>query len=292
MRIARIGMLLAVATALLAGCGREDAQAMEITADDYSFSGVGETIAGGTIDITFRNAGEAEHELAFMDIGDTDYATFAKEFPTVLQGGPFPKFIKAMSLAGEVEPGRTIRTKMTLPKGEYMLFCALDDAPGDGEETGKPHYELGMRQEVSVEGPDEAELDTPAERTFAARDYTFDFPDTVQAGEQEYGFVNEGPKQWHFMGLMAYPEGTTVEQAEAAFATMLTLEEGQEPPAGTPMGEEAYGTGIFSPGRGQTFTYDFEAGRTYLAACFIQDLAGGPPHAVGHKMYKAFTVQG
>jgi hypothetical protein len=41
---------------------------------------------------------------------------------------------------------------------------------------------------------------------------------------------------------------------------------------------------------GQTFTTTFKAGRTYLAACFIQDKAGGPPHAIAHHMYKAFKV--
>jgi hypothetical protein len=41
---------------------------------------------------------------------------------------------------------------------------------------------------------------------------------------------------------------------------------------------------------GQTFTANFEAGQTYVAACFIQDRKGGPPHAIAHKMYKAFTV--
>jgi hypothetical protein len=37
--------------------------------------------------------------------------------------------------------------------------------------------------------------------------------------------------------------------------------------------------------------FDFEAGRTYLLACFVSDKAGGPPHAIGpHKMYEAFQV--
>ena len=47
---------------------------------------------------------------------------------------------------------------------------------------------------------------------------------------------------------------------------------------------------IFSPGLGGTFEVELTAGRTYMLACFIQDRAGGPPHAFGHGMIETFTV--
>jgi hypothetical protein len=35
----------------------------------------------------------------------------------------------------------------------------------------------------------------------------------------------------------------------------------------------------------------FVSGRTYVLACFVPDRAGGAPHAIGHDMYEAFTVE-
>jgi hypothetical protein len=67
--------------------------------------------------------------------------------------------------------------------------------------------------------------------------------------------------------------------------------EGQPPPPGAVEPEDVGFSGVFGPGRGSTWELTLEAGRTYLMACFIQDLSGGPPHAVKYGMYKAFTVQ-
>ena len=285
--------VLVVVGATLTGCGQGQdaaAQPLDVVADDYSFTGVGDTLTGGAVEITFRNEGKADHELVFIDIGDTSFETFSKEFPKVLEGGPFPAYMEAAVSIGEVGAGKTVEATLTLPKGDYLLFCALDDAPGEGEKTlDEPHYELGMRQNVSVEGPDTVEITSPG-GTFTAKDYTFVPPSDLKAGRDEYLFHNVGPEQWHFMYLAVFPKGTSVKEAEDAFGKLLQLEEGQEPPAGVPTPEDVLDTGVQSPGRGQTFTANFQAGRTYLAACFIQDRKGGPPHAIGHKMYKAFTV--
>lgn len=291
MRLKLIVGVVVILSGLLVGCSRDAAEALDVVAQDYGFLGVGEKVTGGAIEVTFTNEGKADHELVFMDIGDASLDTFRKEFPKVLQGGPFPSFMKAITGAGELEPGKSATATITLPKGEYLLFCALDDAPGDGEKTvEKPHYEYGMRQNVTVEGPSDVELDD-ATNTFHAKDYTFEAPEEFAAGRNEYVFVNDGPEQWHFMELSVFPQGTTAKEAEKAYGELLKLEEGQEPPAGVVLPEDFLFTGIFSPGNGQTFEATFEEGRTYLAACFIQDKAGGPPHAIGHKMYKAFTIK-
>ena len=90
-----------------------------------------------------------------------------------------------------------------------------------------------------------------------------------------------------------FPEGTTVEAAEAAFETLLSLEDGQAPPEGTPASEEVGFSGVATPGNDIQFNVPggFESGRTYIFYCFISDRAGGPPHAIGNQMYKAFTIE-
>ena len=291
MRLRYIALLLAVAAGLLAGCGREQTR-LAVTAQDYGFTGVGESISGGTVQVTFKNEGKAMHELAFIDIAGTDFKTFSRDFGKWFQadGAPFPPFLKRLSGAGELEPGKSVTTTITLPKGEYLMMCALDDAPGEGEDTVKPHYDLGMRQNVTVDGPEDVELDEPDAGTFRAQDYTFVPPADLSAGKKTYGFVNDGPKQWHFMFLQEFPKGTTAAQAESAFAKSLQAPPDAPPPPG-PEPKDFIGTFVFSPGNGQTFEANFRSGYTYLASCFIHDLTGGPPHAIGKKMYKAWTVK-
>jgi hypothetical protein len=65
------------------------------------------------------------------------------------------------------------------------MMCALDDAPGEGEKTTKPHYELGMYQNLAVSGPETVELPEPDGGTFHAKDYTFAPPSGISAGEKE-----------------------------------------------------------------------------------------------------------
>jgi hypothetical protein len=88
-----------------------------------------------------------------------------------------------------------------------------------------------------------------------------------------------------------WPEGVDEAAADKAWAAGMAAEEsGQPPPEGTPEPEDFAGSQVFSPGGGGTFPAEFTAGRTYTAVCFIQDQAGGPPHAVGHDMVKHFTL--
>ena len=292
MRLRHVAVLLAVFATLLTGCGREQTR-LSITATDYGFSGAPESFSGGNVQITFKNEGKAMHELAFIDIGDTDFATFSRDFGKFFaaEGAPFPRFLRRLTGASsELEPGKSVTSTITLPKGEYLMMCALDDAPGEGEETVKPHYDLGMRQEVSIDGPDEVELDEPDAGSFHAQDYTFVPPSDLSGGKKTYGFVNDGPDQWHFMFLQEFPKGTTAAQAESGFAKLLSAPPDAPPPAGVPEPKDVFGTFVFSPGNGQTFEANFKSGYTYLASCFIQDRAGGPPHAIGKKMYKAWTV--
>jgi hypothetical protein len=291
MRLRHLVVLLALVAGLLTACGKEQSR-LTVTARDFGFTGVGSTISGGTVEVTFKNEGKADHELGFLDIGNTPFKTFSTEFGKFFaaEGAPFPKFLKRVTGVGELEPGKSKTSTITLPRGNYLMFCALDDAPGPGEKTGKAHYDLGMHQNVSVDGPDEVELDAPG-GVFHAQDYTFVPPSDLKAGKNTFAFMNSGPKQWHFMFIQEWPKGTTAAKAEASFGNLLKLPENQPPPAGFKEPKDISDTFIFSPGMGQTFEATFKSGYTYLAACFINDLAGGPPHAIAHHMYKAWTVK-
>ena len=48
---------------------------------------------------------------------------------------------------------------------------------------------------------------------------------------------------------------------------------------------------MFGPDGAGTGIATLQAGNTYAVVCFIQDRAGGPPHAFGNGMYEVFQVE-
>lgn len=293
MRPMRIMAATAVAVALAAtGCGVEATPTLEIVARDYAFSGAPRTITGGPVNVTFRNEGKASHEFGFLRVGDTTLDTFKKEFPAVLQGGPFPRWLTAVAVPLELEPGKSGSTSFELAPGRYLLMCALNDQPGaQDDETGSEapaHYTLGMAQPITVEG-ESNDVTAQDDGAVVAKDYTFEVSG-LKAGRNEIVFRNEGPKQVHFGELSEFPAGVTEQQALDGFKRLISTPEGQPPPAGLAQPESVGFSGIYSAGLGGRWDITLKSGRTYLLACFIQDIAGGPPHAVGRNMIKTFTV--
>lgn len=267
------------------------AGALDVTAVDFGFEELPEEFPGGAVEITFSNEGETDHEIAFAEIGDTDLDQFLVDFAPVIEGGPAPDYVTSFVGANEAPPGESATFAYALEEGTYAAFCALTGTTDDPDAEGVPHYDLGMKQVVTVTAP-EGETELPeGDGTITARDYTFETD--LSGGDTVVNFVNEGPEQPHFAGFDVYPEGTTPEEAEAAFQTLLTLEEGQAPPEGTLMGEPAGFSGVATPGNDIQFPVPggFESGRTYLFYCFISDLEGGPPHAIGNQMFKAFAIE-
>jgi len=301
---------LALLTTMVVACGDDDdataptedgggeGQAIEITAVDYAFEDAPDEIAAGVVELSVDNQGKVDHEAAFVEIGDTSLEQFLEDFPPVLEGGPFPEYAEHLAAPLEVPGGESAEVTFTLAEGTYALFCTLTgdaDAPppaeGEEGEEGAPHFTQGMAQTITV-GPAGEVTDLPeADGSITAKDYTFE-PD-VEAGDTTINFVNDGPAQVHFAEVSVFPEGTDVATAEESFAALLASEEGAPPPEGAVLPEDFASSGIFSAGLGSQFTVPggFESGRTYMLSCFIQDRAGGPPHAIGNQMYKAFTVE-
>jgi hypothetical protein len=289
-----LGYALAAVAVGLAGCGDDDgsggdATSLDVTAVDYAFQGLPEEIDGGVVEVNLTNDGETDHEIVFVEIGDTPADQFFEDFtPVITEGGPFPDYVGNLVGANEAAPGESGTFTYTLPGGTYIAFCTLTGTSEDPEaEDGVPHFAQGMQQLVSVS---DGEGDLPeADGTITASDYTFDAD--LSAGDTTINFTNDGPND-HFAGFDVYPEGTTAEQAEEAFAALLATEEGEEPPADVVVGEEVGFSGIASEGQSIQFSLPegLEPG-TYLFYCFISDRAGGPPHAIGAQMFTAVVVE-
>lgn len=308
----RTFVALVVASAVLAGCGDDDdsdeagddtteepsgedgegeetgGDALEVTALDYTFTGLPEEIPGGNVTVQLTNGGEAAHEIAFVNIGEESNAeTFFDDFgPVIQEGAPFPDYVTNLAGANEAMPGDDFTATYQLDAGTYMVFCALTGTPEEPEgESGPPHFVSGMQQVVTVTEGELAEL-PEGDGDITASDYEFDVD--LSAGDQVINFVNNGPND-HFAGIARYPDGTTVEEAEAAMKGMMGSEDG--PPAGTPEPEDIGFSGISSAGKGLQFELEapLEPG-VYSFACFISDRAGGPPHAIGHEMIEVVEI--
>jgi hypothetical protein len=140
-------------------------------------------------------------------------------------------------------------------------------------------------------GADDATL-PEADGTVTSTDYAFtvDLP----AGGGTFTFVNESQEQFHHVVLVDF--GTNDPALVEENLPAILESEGDE--ASLPEGIdgeqidfEAGGSAVFGPGSSGTFDADLAEGSTYAALCFIQDRAGGPPHAIQHQMFDVFQVE-
>jgi hypothetical protein len=104
------------------------------------------------------------------------------------------------------------------------------------------------------------------------------FPTPLTAGSHVIELANVG-EQPHFIGMGRVPDGTTLDDVMALFATF-------EDPMATPTGSLSFedidvvlDTGDQSAGVTAWYTAELEPG-TYLAICFVPDVESGIPHAM------------
>lgn len=146
-----------------------DAPVVEVTAEDYAFAGLDDSLAAGTR-LTFTNASTAEvHELVAFRLPDTEtrsaleLVALGEELQSVFQGPP-----AAVLVAPPASAGFPVVGDGSLDEpGRYLLICAIPtgadpeayleaasasqggpvDVPG-----GPPHIANGMYAEVDVTG--------------------------------------------------------------------------------------------------------------------------------------------
>jgi len=257
-----------------------------ITANDYAFAGGPLTLKAGVVDVNFVNQGSVNHEMAFIKVPDnTDPTVLTKALAKSGQGGPLPAIALSANGVHDTAPGKTTATQFNLTPGEYVALC-FDSGIAGSTKDGPPHFLRGMFKKVTVTGTGGDVLPT-ADSTLTAHDYGFDVSD-LKSGTHTVLFKNIGPVQWHFAEIASFPKGTTIAQGEGYVKKLLASN--GPPPAGVPQPKDVAASQAASPGNGSTFTATFEKGMVYVVLCFFSDKAGGPPHAIGHNMYKVFSV--
>jgi hypothetical protein len=117
----------------------------EVTAIDYAYEGVPESLPAGTQAIAFANASETEeHEFVVFRKadGETRSAEELLNDPAAQEEGP-GEFV-GVAFA---PPGDAFSSLLTLDAGDYIAVCFV---PVGGAEEAPPHFTQGMFVEFSV----------------------------------------------------------------------------------------------------------------------------------------------
>jgi hypothetical protein len=136
-------------------CGFDE---LDVTAVDYAFSGVDDSVEEGTRALTFTNTGTEAHELAIARINDG--VTLSVDEILAL---PEEEASAYVSFVGGTfaMPGESGTTFVDFDSGDYFFICFVpqgatpENIPAleSGElEGGAPHFTLGMVREFTVNG--------------------------------------------------------------------------------------------------------------------------------------------
>lgn len=269
--------------------GDAEAQRLDLTVTENAINGLPLEIPGGvvTVSLGVEPPADPELELAFSKVAEgTSEQDFTDGLATVLDGGAFPDFWENNAGVGAGE------YSIVLEPGSYFVWF---EKGGGEEEEGEEQAEDETPPEFVVapltvaEGDDEGQL-PETDGTITAVDYRFEAD--VQAGDS-FTFRNNSSEQFHHAIVFNFGtiDPATVEENLPTF--LENAGEGPPPPAFADLDFEtlvAGHSGVFGPGGAGTAIGTFQSGNTYAAVCFIQDRAGGPPHAIAHDMYTVFQV--
>jgi len=122
-----------------------DFETASVTAVDYAFEGVPETLPAGTVAIDFTNASEGEeHEMVVFKNNDPSLSI------EELLELPEEEAESKITFAGAAfaPPGGEGSALLNLEAGDYSMICFV---PVGGGEDGPPHFTEGMVAEFTVE---------------------------------------------------------------------------------------------------------------------------------------------
>ncbi len=117
-----------------------------VTAEDYHFTGVPDTLEAGDYEFDMTNTGKEFHVLVIVKRKDGVTDTFEQ-----LLSDPSgeSKVETLLGVAGP--PGVPASGAVHLEPGEYLVLCPIPiGTTGDTEGSGPPHFTAGMQQPLTV----------------------------------------------------------------------------------------------------------------------------------------------
>ena len=206
---------------------------VEMTARDYTYRGVPDSIPSGWTTLHLRNEGTEPHNVELwrapvtvttqdwrdlratidrlqskLEAGTIDTAEARKQIPA--WGGS----IEGTGGLGHVSPGRTASLTLNLRPGTYRMLCFVENP----KET--PHCELGMDRMFTVTTDSTGAAPPEAGATLTVAGYQIDAEDTLAAGRRtiaiHFGEVsNPEEPPYHDVELARLHEGTSVDSVAA-----------------------------------------------------------------------------
>lgn len=242
---------------------------IEVTAQDYTYRGVPDSIPAGWTTLRMKNKGSETHNLELLKLPDTvttqDFRDLNRTYRSLhakLEAGridtaelrkrlpAWSDSIEAIGGLGHLSPGRNAALTLDLRPGTYGMYCFLKNQ----KETS--HLVLGMTSPLKVTTDSTGASRPEANNEMRIAGYGIEAEDTLSAGRKtiavHFGEVsNPEESPFHDLELARLPEGTSVDTV-AAWASEYTA------PAPTnflggvipmPAGETGYLTVDLNPGR-------------------------------------------
>ena len=275
---------LALAAVALSGCGTQSqptnapalaspTAAVEVTLKGHDFSyEAPEQIAAGPVTLHFQNAGHEPHHAQLARLND---GVTLEQFQAALAKGEMEAFplVTFVGGPGAVFPNQSSSVTLDLPPGQYVLICFFRS------DDGTPHFAKGMLKPLTVTAAGQTKPPEPeADVTIRMKDFHFDMPTELKAGQQVWKIVNDGP-QPHELQVIKLAPGKTIDDVAAFF----------QKPEGPPPFDTLGGMQGLNPGLSGWLNLDLQAG-DYAALCYIPDPTTGQPHfALG--MVMPFAVK-
>ena len=144
--------------------GEAAGETVEITAVDWAFEGVPESVEAGT-KLSLKNEGDEPHEMVVIRIPDEEtrpvseiVALPQEELGAVFGGEPEPATVLLAKTGSTDTPGAVMGDGTLTEPGRYAIVCFLpvgaDDsileAEGPPEGDAPPHVSQGMFAELTV----------------------------------------------------------------------------------------------------------------------------------------------
>ena len=126
-----------------------------VTAEDYAFAGVDESLEAGPVSIELQNEGEEYHELAVIKKKDGTTESFAEILALEDEEAQQAKAEFAGGIAA-IAPGGEGWVVLDLAPGEYLVACFLsvgstpEKFESDEGAEGAPHFTRGMQRGLTV----------------------------------------------------------------------------------------------------------------------------------------------
>jgi plastocyanin len=257
-------LCLAAAPAGLVACGDDKESSSAPKKLQIEATGGGKSVQitapksadAGLVEITFKNSAKDPQEAQIVRVdGNHTAAEVIKVVGS--DGGPIPGWLSGGGGVGQTNPGETRTVTQKLSAGKYYVT----DSNVEGKAAIVP---------LTLEGDGGGELSSTA-ATITAKEYGFTLSG-LKPGKNEVTFKNSG-KQLHHVIALPINKGATLDDVKKAFQ--------EDNPSGPPPFDEekATGTAVIDGGESQVTDLTLQKGK-YAVVCFIQDRAGGPPHAV------------